>query len=108
MKKSIYFYLIISLISSLIFAKKDKSVILVQDPYTIEDINKLEVSFHSGKEKALESLIEIIAQSSRRFKAPFSLVLRGAKNFSIILNSFITALGKVLVELVLGGSEICG
>ena len=58
MKKIIHLSLILFLISSICFAKK-KSAVLYKDPYTIEDINKLETSFQSGKEQALETLIEI-------------------------------------------------
>ena len=58
MKRIIYLSLTLFLISSICFAKK-KSSILHKDPYTIEDINKLKNSFNSGKNGALESLIEI-------------------------------------------------
>jgi len=59
MKKIIHLSLILFLISSICFAKK-KSAVLYKDPYTIEDINKLETKFLSGKKgNALESLIEI-------------------------------------------------
>ena len=43
---------------SLCFAKKE-SIVLVPDPYTIEDVKKLEVSYLSGKTNAIEELIEI-------------------------------------------------
>ena len=60
MKKIIYLFLTLFLISSLCFPKRNsKSAVLFKDPYTIEDINKLETSFQSGKDKALETLIEI-------------------------------------------------
>ena len=59
MKKIIYLSLTLFLISSICFAKK-KSAVLFKDPYTIEDINKLETSLQSKKKGgALESLIEI-------------------------------------------------
>ena len=58
MKKIKYLFLTLFLISSLCFSKRNSSV-LFKDPYTIEDINKLETSFQSGKEQALETLIEI-------------------------------------------------
>ena len=59
MKRIISLSLTLFLISSICFAKK-KSAVLFKDPYTIEDINKLETSFNSAKKgKSLESLIEI-------------------------------------------------
>ena len=58
MNKILYLYLSFFLLISFPFAKKD-SIVLVKDPYTIEDINKLEVSFFSGKKQAVETLIEI-------------------------------------------------
>ena len=45
-------------IISLAFSKKE-SIVLVPDPYTIEDVKKLEVSFLSGQTNAIEELIEI-------------------------------------------------
>ena len=60
MKKIKYLFLTLFLISSLCLAKRNsKSALLFKDPYTIEDINKLETSFQSGKGQALEILIEI-------------------------------------------------
>jgi len=58
MKKIIYTNLILVFIISLCFAKKD-SVVLVPDPYTIEDVKKLEASYLSGKTSAIEQLISI-------------------------------------------------
>jgi len=58
MKKIIYLNFILVFIISISFGKR-KSVVLVQDPYTIEDVNKLEVSYFSGQTKAIDKLIEI-------------------------------------------------
>ena len=62
MKKIIYLFLTLFLISSLCFPKRNsKSAVLFKDPYTIEDINKLETSFQSGKDKASETSYKIDA-----------------------------------------------
>ena len=58
MKKILYINLILVFTISLSFAKK-KSVVLVPDPYTIEDVKKLEVSYLSGGTSAIEDLIKI-------------------------------------------------
>ncbi|SVC51326.1 uncharacterized protein METZ01_LOCUS304180, partial [marine metagenome] len=36
-----------------------KDIILVKDPYTISDLNKIKSNFNSGKSGSLELLIEI-------------------------------------------------
>ena len=56
MKKIIYLFLILLCVSTS-FAKKKS--LLYKDPYTIEDIEKLKVSYQSGKDGAIETLIEI-------------------------------------------------
>ena len=60
MKKTLYLFLTLIFISSLCFPKrKSDSIVLVKNPYTIEDINKLNISFQSGKGQSLETLIAI-------------------------------------------------
>ena len=60
MKKNLYLFSVLLIIVSLCYPKEnDNSIILVKDPYTIEDINKLNKSFQSGKDQALETLIAI-------------------------------------------------
>ena len=60
MKKNLYLFSVLLIIVSLCYPKEnDNSIILIKDPYTIEDINKLNKSFQSGKDQALETLIAI-------------------------------------------------
>ena len=69
MKKIIYL-LIFCLICSVGFGKKkskrlskknkeSKPIILVKDPYTLDDINKLAIAFTSGKKNSLQTLIAV-------------------------------------------------
>ena len=68
MTKNISLFLLISLIPSLCLAqlfsndKKDKSkenLILVKDPYTLDDLETFKADFYSGKSGSLETLIAI-------------------------------------------------
>ena len=69
MKKIIYL-LIFCLICSVGFSQKkskrlskknkeSKPIILVKDPYTLDDINKLAIAFTSGKKNSLQTLIAV-------------------------------------------------
>ena len=69
MKKIIYL-LIVSLIFSLSYGEKKsrrlskkekepKPIILVKDPYTLDDVNKLAIAFSSGKKNSIQTLIAI-------------------------------------------------
>tara|TARA_B100001142_G_scaffold89819_1_gene91534 strand:- start:188 stop:1318 length:1131 start_codon:yes stop_codon:yes gene_type:complete len=68
MKKTLHIFIILSLIISISFAKKDrskknkkskKSIIQLVDSFTFEDIEKLKDSFNTGNEKSLNKLISI-------------------------------------------------
>ena len=57
-----YIFIIFSLIASFIFSKDrltGDGVIIKQEPYTIEEINKLEELYNAGNIQALETLINI-------------------------------------------------
>ena len=41
------------------FRIKKEDIILVKDPYTFDDLNKLKSNFNSGSSKARDTLIEI-------------------------------------------------
>lgn len=75
MKKIIYL-LIICLICSFGFGKKKskrlseknkepKPIILVKDPYTLDDINKLSIAFVSGKKNSLQTLIAVATDKNQ-------------------------------------------
>ena len=68
MKKTLHIFIILSLISSISFAEKErskknkkskKSIIQLVDSFTFEDIEKLKDSYNTGSEKALNKLIAI-------------------------------------------------
>ena len=68
MKKALYIFVILTLITSLSFAKKERSkrnkksnnsIIQLRDNFTFEDIEKLKDSYSAGSEKALNKLILI-------------------------------------------------
>ena len=40
-------------------SQSNKDIILVKDPYTLDDLNHLQADFNSNKEGALKTLIEI-------------------------------------------------
>ena len=104
MKKVLYIFFIMTLITSLTFAKKDrkkrgknskKSIIQLRDSYTFEDIEKLKDSYLQNSEKALERLISIYEDTNQ------SLAIRTAA-LDIITNSqdptFKLALEKTISE----------
>ena len=75
MKKIIYL-LIFCLICSVGFGKKkskrlskknkeSKPIILVKDPYTLDDINKLAIAFTSGKKNSLQTLIAVAVDKNQ-------------------------------------------
>tara|TARA_Y100000996_G_scaffold199197_1_gene156225 strand:- start:997 stop:2127 length:1131 start_codon:yes stop_codon:yes gene_type:complete len=68
MKKTLHIFIILSLITSISFAKEErskknkkskKSIIQLVDSFTFEDIEKLKDSFNTGSEKSLNKLIAI-------------------------------------------------
>ena len=68
MKKALHIFIILSLIISLSFAKKERSkknkkskdsIIQLIDNFTFEDIEKLKDSYNTGSEKSLNKLIAI-------------------------------------------------
>ena len=74
MKKTLHIFIILSLIISISFAKKDrskknkksnKSIIQLVDSFTFEDIEKLKDSFNTGNEKSLNKLISIYQDSNQ-------------------------------------------
>ena len=74
MKKVLYIFFIMTLITSLTFAKKDRkkrgkksknSIIQLRDSYTFEDIEKLKDSYLKNSEKALEKLILIYEDTNQ-------------------------------------------
>ena len=74
MKKVLYIFFIMTLITSLTFAKKDRkkrgkksknSIIQLRDSYTFEDIEKLKDSYLKDSEKALEKLILIYEDTNQ-------------------------------------------
>ena len=74
MKKALYFLIILILIQSFSFAKKERkkrtkksksSVVKLKDNYTFEDIEKLQDSYNTGDEKSLKTLIAIYADKNQ-------------------------------------------
>ena len=74
MKKGLYIFVILTLITSLSFAKKERSkknkslnnsIIQLIDNFTFEDIEKLKESYNTGNEKSLNKLIAIYKDSNQ-------------------------------------------
>lgn len=74
MKKVLHIFIIIVLISSITFAKKDRknrkksskdSIVQLRDSYTFEDIEKLKDSYNSGKEKSFKTLVKIFQDDNQ-------------------------------------------
>ena len=82
MKKIITIFLSVTLFGGILFTQekgglfgrksKDetakKDIILIKDPYTIDDLNKIESDFNSGKSGSLELLIEIYKDKNKILK----------------------------------------